>query len=38
MVVGVLVVIQHVHFSIDVIAAPVFAFIAISIQKKVRLN
>ncbi|HLC84079.1 MAG TPA: phosphatase PAP2-related protein [Bacteroidia bacterium] len=36
--VGVLVVIQHVHFSIDVIAAPVFAFIAISIQKKVRLN
>lgn len=36
--VGLLVLIQHVHYSIDVLAAPVFAFIAIRIQKKMRLN
>ncbi len=36
--VGILVVMQHVHFSIDVIAAPLFAYCAIQIQKKIRLN
>ena len=36
--VGVLVVLQHVHYSIDVIAAPVFAFVAIRIQRKLRLS
>lgn len=36
--VGVLVVLQHVHFSIDVAAAPIFAFLAIRIQKKMRLS
>lgn len=34
-VIGVLVAIQHVHYSIDVIAAPVFAYIAVLIQKKI---
>ena len=33
-VVGVLVLLQHVHYSVDVFAAPVFAFGAIFIQKK----
>ena len=36
--VGVLVVLQHVHYSIDVIAAPLFAFFAIWIQKILKLN
>lgn len=36
--VGILVVLQHVHYSIDVVAAPVFAFIAIRVQKKIRLS
>lgn len=36
--VGVLVVLQHVHYSIDVLAAPVFAFLAIKIQKKVKFS
>lgn len=37
-IVGLLVVIQHVHYSIDVMAAPIFAFIAIRIQKKMHLS
>ena len=36
--VGVLVLLQHVHYSIDVIAAPVFAFGAIIIQKKINVT
>lgn len=36
--VGLFVLIQHVHYSIDVLAAPIFAFIAIRIQKKMRLS
>ena len=36
--VGILVVLQHVHYSIDVVAAPVFAFFAIRLQKKMKLN
>ncbi len=36
--VGILVVLQHVHYSIDVVAAPVFAFLAIKIQKKVKFS
>ena len=34
--VGVLVVMQHVHYSIDVLVAPVFAFIDIRLQKKLQ--
>ena len=34
-IVGALVLIQHVHYSIDVIAAPVFAYFAFAIQKKI---
>lgn len=34
-IVGVLVLIQHVHYSIDVIAAPVFAYLAFIAQKKI---
>lgn len=37
-VVGVLVVLQHVHYSIDVIAAPVIAVAATWLQKKLRLD
>lgn len=37
-VVGLLVMAQHVHYSIDVMAAPVFAFVAIRMQKKLRLS
>ncbi len=35
--VGILVVAQHVHYSIDVIAAPFFAYVATRLQKKMRL-
>lgn len=34
-VIGALVMLQHVHYSIDVIAAPVFAFVAFGIQRKI---
>ena len=37
-VVGVLVLVQHVHFSIDVLAAPLFAYVAVRVQKKLKLN
>ena len=37
-VVGILVVLQHVHFSIDVIVAPIIAYMAIRIQKKLKLD
>lgn len=37
-VVGIFVVLQHVHYSIDVVVAPFFAFFSIRIQKKIRLN
>jgi len=33
--VGTLVILQHVHYSIDVIAAPVFVYIAVWLQKKI---
>jgi hypothetical protein len=33
-VVGMLLVLQHVHFSIDVAAAPVFAYLGVHLQKK----
>lgn len=36
--VGVLVVAQHVHYSIDVLAAPLFAYTAVQIQKKLKLD
>lgn len=36
--VGLLVVLQHVHYSIDVLAAPLFSFVAIKVQKKLKLN
>jgi hypothetical protein len=34
-VVGMLLVLQHVHYSIDVMAAPVFAWLGVFIQKKI---
>lgn len=37
-VIAVLVVLQHVHFSIDVIVAPLFAFAAVWLQKKLKFN
>ena len=36
--VGILVIVQHVHYSIDVVAAPIFAFLSIKIQMKLKLN
>jgi hypothetical protein len=36
--VGALVLLQHVHYSIDVIAAPVFIYIAFFIQKKINFH
>lgn len=36
--IGVLVVLQHVHYSIDVVAAPIVAYIAIQLQKKFKLD
>lgn len=36
--VAVLVVLQHVHYSIDVIVAPLFAFFVIRIQRKLKLD
>lgn len=36
--IAVLVVAQHVHYSIDVVAAPVFAYVAVYIQKRLKLN
>lgn len=37
-IIAVLVVAQHVHYSIDVLAAPIFAYLATFVQKKMRLN
>ncbi|MGZ4035889.1 MAG: phosphatase PAP2-related protein [Bacteroidia bacterium] len=37
-IVGVLVVLQHVHYSIDVIAAPLFAYLSVMIQRKINLQ
>lgn len=34
-VVGMLLVLQHVHYSIDVLAAPVFAYLGVVLQKKI---
>ncbi|OFY86099.1 MAG: hypothetical protein A3F72_06510 [Bacteroidetes bacterium RIFCSPLOWO2_12_FULL_35_15] len=34
-VIAILVTLQHVHFSIDVLVAPVFAYIAVLIQRKI---
>ncbi|MBL0328631.1 MAG: phosphatase PAP2 family protein [Bacteroidetes bacterium] len=36
--IGVFLVVQHVHYSIDVLAAPLFAYTAVLIQKKLRLD
>ena len=36
--VGILVIVQNVHYSIDVVAAPIFAFLSIKIQMKLKLN
>jgi len=33
-IVGILVLVQHVHYTIDVLAAPIFAFFALKITKK----
>ncbi len=33
--VGVMLVLQHVHYSIDVIAAPIFSYLAVRLQRKV---
>jgi hypothetical protein len=35
-VVGMLLVLQHVHYSIDVMAAPVFAWLGVFLQRKIR--
>ena len=35
-IVGILVVLQHVHYSIDVVVAPFVAYIAIRMQKKLK--
>ena len=34
-VIGILVTLQHVHYSIDVLVAPLFAYIAVFIQRKI---
>ena len=35
--VGILLMLQHVHYSVDVIAAPIFSYIAVTLQKKINL-
>ena len=37
-IIGTLVTLQHVHYSIDVMAAPVFVYIAVWLQKKINLQ
>ena len=37
-VIGVLLVLQHVHYSIDVLVAPLFAFIAVKVQRKINIQ
>jgi membrane-associated phospholipid phosphatase len=36
--VGILVVLQHVHYSVDVIVAPAFAYLAILLQRKINIQ